>query len=806
MRQYQLSMKRIGLALASVLIGAFCLMPMSQGFAQASAPALASVQPDRAANDVDTPVEILGSGFSNEGSLPQVFLGAAPLTQVAWVNESTLTAQVPWGIEAGVYSLRVVNPDGAEVTLDSAFEVTQGVGQWNSNAIDGGPVNTVIPIANTAGLLYAYSGATSAVYRSADYGEHWATVGHASGQFFTYDAAEPVNLYLNTLQSTDGGVTWHDMLEGGRWPGLDERPGGYTQVFPHPSESGTLFLAAAGIPASSGEPSGLLRSEDSGLTWESVETGLLSGDTHVTAMAFSGNTIYLGTRDGNLYQSNNVGASWQRIGSASVLPSIGILKVNPYEPTELWVTTHFSVTANARILKMDLGDPLYAVTQVSAWPEASYPKTMGFLAEDAVFIGSHWDNGWITEDDGDHWNLFQPSTGKPGYWLALDPWDTAQNAFYIADEQYGVQKTSDRGATWAPINQGLHAMSPDYLNIDPANPARVYAKITENGWPGIFVSDDGGQNWNFSSLEPASSGTRPVVSMLATNAGRVFAGAHGNDVFGYGPQLYISEDQGSSWERHNIDTAPLLPSSFHMPGILQVDPQHNNTLLMTVIIGDRSMTTDEYVSEIYRSTDNGEIWQRVNLTAQVGHPVNNLKYLAFDPHNPDMVYASSHHEILKSTDNGITWSAILTDSSAWLGGPIAIEPVAPYRVYVGDRVSSDGGETWDPAYLPIGANAMVFVSGSDTLYIAGDGLAYSHDGGTTWQTPEGPLATSRINALAIGRRDQRTVIYIGTPGGDTPESNPTFAALNAANLSSLEAGVYRMTEVNRNVFLPMVMR
>jgi len=806
MKPIQNILKWVDLLLVLALIGVSGIIPASLVFAQAGAPTLTGVQPSRAANDIDTPVEITGSSFSDAGGVPQLLIGDHALTQVTWVNENTLTALVPWGIQAGVYSLRVINPDGGEATLENAFEVTQGVGQWNANVIDGGPVQAVLPIPNTPGLVYAYSWTTSAVYRSNDYGAHWATIGHVAGQNFTYDPLDPSYLYINNMQSSDGGATWHNLLPDHIWPGTDWHPAGYTQAYPDPAHAGTIFLATASIPSSNPDPGGLIRSEDYGQTWETVETGLLAGDTHVTTLEFAGSLIYLGTRDGNVYQSADGGDTWARMGTTTLLPSIGLVKVNPYEPTELWITTHFSVTANTQMARVDLANPLYPVTPVPAWPAESYPKTLGFLAEDTLFIGTHWDGGWITQDDGVNWNFFQPTTGKPGYSLALDPWDASQNTFYIADEQYGMQKTTDRGLTWNPLNTGLHAMSPDYLAVDPQNPSYVYAKIADNGWPGIFVSADGGQNWAFSSLQPAASDNRPITSMLAVSGDRVFAGAHGNDVLGYGPQVFISEDRGGSWRRVAADPVPAYADSFHMPCNVMADPQQPTTLLMTAVIGNRDLTPDQYVSEIYRSTDHGDSWQRVDLAAQLGYQAYNLAYLAFDPNDPDVVYASGDHAILKSSDNGLTWSTLVHNDTEWYSGPIAVEPVAPYRVYVGDLVSTNGGATWNWANLPIGASQMMFIPDSDTLYIAGDGLAYSYNGGDTWLVPQENLAYARINGLAVSRSGERTVVYIGTPGGDAPGGGLAAAQLNLAGASPLEAGVYRMTEVRQYIFLPLVRR
>jgi photosystem II stability/assembly factor-like uncharacterized protein len=811
MKPFQSAFQWGRLLLGLVLVWAPALTPISFAQAETLAPQLTAVQPDRAANDVDTPIEIRGEHFSNEESLPQVFLGSTPLPQIVWEDENTLSALVPWGIHAGVYDLRVINPDGSEDTLETAFTVTEGVGQWNANAMDGGPVQAVIPVPSVSGLLYAYSNVTSAIYRSTDSAAHWETVGHANGQFFKNDPHDPQRLYLNNLQSTDGGATWSDLLANEPWPGAEQGPGWYTQTFPDPNHAGTLFLATANIPASSSDPSGLLRSQDNGQTWEAVETGLLSGDTHVTALAFSGSAIYLGTRDGNLYQSSNSGTSWQQIGSSNVLESIGILEINPYHSNELWITTHFSISANARVAKMDLSSPLHPVTQLT-WPETDYPMNLGFLDANTAYIGTRWDSGWILYNGGQDLMSFQPSTGKPGNWLALDPWDDTKETFYIADEQYGVQKTSNASAlhwdraAWTPVNQGLHAMSPDSLGVDPQNPARVYAKIAENGWPGIFVSNDGGQNWTFSSLEAASSGVRPVTSMLAVNGERIFAGAHGNSTLGYGPQVYRSDNQGSSWDRISLTPATGFTDSFHMPWVLKADPHQPANLLLLTVIGNRDMTTEQFVSEIYRSTDNGEHWQPLELAEQLGHAVNNLTSLAFDPHIQGVVYAAGDHEILKSTDSGLTWTVLRKDDHANLIGPIAVEPVAPYRVYVGNAVSSDGGQTWEDAQLPIFPEQIVFVPGSDTVYVGGDGLFFSTNGGNTWQRAEGAPGTTRINALAVSRSGERTMIFIGTPGSDAPESARRSARSDAENLLPLEAGIYRLTEVHYSVFLPVIRR
>ena len=88
---------------------------------------------------------ITGSDFATDpvtGAPPTVTLGGTPLTDVAYVDSTTLNATVPWGMDPGTYDLTVVNPDGAPPgSLTAAFTVDQGIGRWNGGDLFGGDVH-----------------------------------------------------------------------------------------------------------------------------------------------------------------------------------------------------------------------------------------------------------------------------------------------------------------------------------------------------------------------------------------------------------------------------------------------------------------------------------------------------------------------------------------------------------------------------------------------------------------------------------------------------------------------------------------
>jgi hypothetical protein len=105
------------------------------------APTVTAVDPASAPNDLDTPIVITGTGFTAGLT---VMLGNTQLPDAGWVSSTTLTATVPWGLDPGVYTLTVANPDDQSGSLPNAFTVTQGIGVWTTSGPYGGTILNII--------------------------------------------------------------------------------------------------------------------------------------------------------------------------------------------------------------------------------------------------------------------------------------------------------------------------------------------------------------------------------------------------------------------------------------------------------------------------------------------------------------------------------------------------------------------------------------------------------------------------------------------------------------------------------------
>jgi hypothetical protein len=259
--------------------------------ASLDAPTVTQVDPASTPNDLDTPIVITGTGFTAGMT---VTLGSTRLPDATWVSSTTLTATVPWGMNPGVYTLTVTNPDGQSGSLPNVFNVTQGIGVWTTGGPYGGGVGEIVINPITPTTLYAKV-TPYAVFRSRDGGNTWKPIRIDIGYGpLVMDPLAPDTLYVKgsvcwpVYRTNDGGDTWvalPEIVSGCQAP----------LIFAHPLISGTIY----GVTGA-----GLWKSEDRGQTWITWTHDLT--DSRITGMAFDPTDslkMYVGTYHGNTFRS-----------------------------------------------------------------------------------------------------------------------------------------------------------------------------------------------------------------------------------------------------------------------------------------------------------------------------------------------------------------------------------------------------------------------------------------------------------------------------------------------------------------------
>jgi len=100
-----------------------------------------SVDPSAGVNNQAQPVNIWGESFQSGA---QAFLGEVALPDAAVISPTLITATIPANLNIGTYSVRVLNPDGAEATRRNAYTVLsntppQIVSVEPAKGLDSGP-------------------------------------------------------------------------------------------------------------------------------------------------------------------------------------------------------------------------------------------------------------------------------------------------------------------------------------------------------------------------------------------------------------------------------------------------------------------------------------------------------------------------------------------------------------------------------------------------------------------------------------------------------------------------------------------
>ena len=159
------------------------------------------------------------------------------------------------------------------------------------------------------------------IVATADGGEHWqlqrsdTSVDQPllSVAFKNANEGWAVGLWSAVLQTQDGGKTWtREHLQAP--PGSTRADKNLNKIFL--DKNGTIFVASEGGI--------VLRSSDSGKSWDYLTTGYAG--SLWTGMATSGGAIYVGGLRGSLYRSTDNGASWNALDSGSKASITGLVE------------------------------------------------------------------------------------------------------------------------------------------------------------------------------------------------------------------------------------------------------------------------------------------------------------------------------------------------------------------------------------------------------------------------------------------------------------------------------------------------
>ncbi|MFT4738498.1 MAG: photosystem II stability/assembly factor-like uncharacterized protein [Paraglaciecola sp.] len=388
-----------------------------------------------------------------------------------------------------------------------------------------------------------------------------------------------------------------------------------------------------------------------------IGPGGMSGRvTSVTAQKGNNNIIYAGTASGGLWKSTSGGIDWQPIFEQEKAASIGVVAIDPTNPSVLWVGT-------------GEGNPRNSQTQ-------------GYGIYKSL-------------DGGKSWMLMGLETTRAIHRIAIHP--TNPNIVYAGvfgsqwgdHEDRGVYRTMDGGKTWKRILFVNSSTGVADMVMDPSNPNKLIVAMWQfrrdpwffkSGGPGsgLYITMDGGDNWTQKTSSaglPEGELGRIGLAIAPSEPNIIYALIESNK-----NALYRSDDGGQSWKvqaEKGIGNRPFYYADIY------VDPQNENRIY--------NLWTFVTVSE-----DGGKTFENLlpwNNSANNIHVDHHAWYI--DPDDTNFMLDGNDGGLAISRDRGKKWRFV---ENLPLGQyyHINVDNEVPYNIYGGMQ---DNGSWKGPSQI-----------------------------------------------------------------------------------------------------------
>ncbi len=351
-----------------------------------------------------------------------------------------------------------------------------------------------------------------------------------------------------------------------------------------------------------------------GLKFRSIGPALMSGRIADIAIdPVKPNTWYVAAGSGNLWKTVNAGTTWTPIFDDQGSYSIGCVAIDPSNRHTIWVGTGENVGGR----HVGYGDGVY-------------------VSHDG---GQSFTNVGLKETEHISKILIDPRDSNVVYVAAQGP-------LWSSGGERGLYKTTDGGATWAPIlTRGEWTGVTDVV-MDPSDPDVLYAATHQrhrtvwalvNGGPesGIHKSTDGGAAWTeLKKGLPAADKGKMSLAVSHQRPEVVYATI---ELAGRTGGIWRSENHGASWTKMSDYTSGGTGPHYYQE--LYIDPHRFDVLYHANV-------------RLGRTTDGGRTFE------SVGNPNKHVDNhaVAFHPTDPDFLLVGCDGGLYRSWDFGATYA------------------------------------------------------------------------------------------------------------------------------------------------------
>ncbi len=374
-------------------------------------------------------------------------------------------------------------------------------------------------------------------------------------------------------------------------------------------------------------------------------------------------SYYMGTVGGGVWKTTDAGTTWQNVTDGQLgTSSVGAIAVSESDPNVVYV---------------GMGE--HAVRGV---------------------MTSHGDGVYRSTDAGKTWVHLGLDRSRAISRIRVHPDDpdvvyvAAQGAPYGANEERGVYRSADGGATWEKILYVDENSGASDLAMDMTNPRILYASFWEHRrlpWQvqsggegsGFWKSTDGGDTWT-----PIDDGLpdmmgKTAIDVSRANPDRLFAIVEADP----GGGVFRSDDAGRSWQRVNEDWTLRARAWYYIE--IFADPVDQETVYVLN-------------APMMRSIDGGRTFSNVPVPHGDNHD------LWINPTDNTAMINANDGGANVSFNAGRSWSTQQNQPTAQFYR-VAVDNQFPYHIYGGQQDNStvatasagSGGIGWKDWY-PVG--------------------------------------------------------------------------------------------------------
>ena len=395
--------------------------------------------------------------------------------------------------------------------------------------------------------------------------------------------------------------------------------------------------------------------------------------TTVTGTPVLPGTFYLGASGAGVWKTDDYGTSWNNISDGFFdTPSIGAIEVALNDPNIVYVGTG-SDGLRSNIIS---GKGVYK----------------------SIDAGKTWDHIGLAK------------AGQIGA-VEIDPtnsnivWVAAIGDAFKANEERGIYKTIDGGATWEKMLHISNTTGFADLELLPGNPNVVYAaawKAQRTPWTiisggenkegGIYKSVNGGKDWiKLETGLPKGLIGKIDLAVSAVDSSILYAVIEAPGDEG---GVYKSVDQGKTFVQTSSNKG-LVNRPFYYTNI-ELDPTNPDIVYSNA-------------NPLLKSTDGGKNWTMMAVPHGDNHDI------WINPNNPNLLIQCNDGGANVSHNGGKTWSSQFNQPTAEIY-QVAVDDQYPYWIY---GAQQDNTTIAIPSSAPSGTSVqgtqvMIEVGGCET--------------------------------------------------------------------------------------------